>query len=174
MKRITILVILFATMFAIGCKKEETTPQPPVITFLEARLSRDNAAGVVKFEFFDENGDLGLRQEENTGEQDYNIFVDYYEKHNGEWVLKSPIIAPSLDQPDSTTIKYDTTYTHLRFPFIENEDGSPLTGDAVIDLFYNNGYIQPYADTFRYEIYIKDRAFQKSNTIVTSEIIAPQ
>lgn len=172
MKRTTILAILFSIIITSGCKKKEATPQPPVITFVEARLSRDNAGGVVKFEFFDENGDLGLRQEENTGEQDYNVFVDYYEKQNGVWILKSPIIAPSLDQPDSNQIKYDTTYTHLRFPFIENDDGSSLTGEAEIDLFYNN-FKQPFADTFRYEIYIKDRAFQKSNTIVTSEIIAP-
>jgi hypothetical protein len=64
----------------------------------------------------------------------------------------------------------DTTITNLRFPFLENEDGSSLTGEAQIELFYNN-FIQPLADTFRYEIYINDRAFQKSNTIVTEEMI---
>lgn len=172
MKRITILVILFTIIIALGCKKENKTPQPPVITFLEGGISADTSSSVVKFEFFDEDGDLGLRQEENTGEQAFNIFVDYYEKENGVWILKSPIVVPSADQPDPNVIVFDTTFTHLRFPFLENEDGSSLTGEAEILLFYNN-FIIPFADTFRYEIYIKDRALQKSNIIVTDEIIAP-
>lgn len=172
MKRTTILVILFAIVIAIGCKKEVTTPQPPVITFLDAQFSTDKSGSIVTFEFFDANGDLGLQQEENTGEQQYNIFVDYYEKENGAWILKSPIIAQIPDTDEPSGFRSDTTVTHLRFPFLENDDGSSLTGEARIELFYNN-YIQPLADTFRYEIYIKDRAFQKSNTIVTSEMIAP-
>jgi len=169
-KRTTILVILFAIVIAVGCKKENTTPQPPVITFLAAQFSADKSASIIKFEFFDANGDLGLQQEENNGEQQYNIFVDYYEKENGAWILKSPIIAqiPDLDEPSG--FRSDTTITNLRFPFLENEDGSSLTGEAQIELFYNN-FIQPLADTFRYEIYINDRAFQKSNTIVTEEMI---
>ena len=159
-------------MLAVGCKKEETTPQPPVITFLDAQFSNDNSASIVSFEFFDVNGDLGLQQEENTGDQQYNIFVDYYEKQNGVWILKSPIIAqiPDVDEPSG--FRSDTTITHLRFPFLENDDGSSLTGEARIELFYNN-FIQPLADTFKYDIYIQDRAFQKSNIITTKEMVAP-
>lgn len=172
MKRTTILVILFAIVISLGCKKENTTPQPPVITFVEAGFSANSSGSLVKFEFFDEDGDLGLHQEENQGEQQYNIFVDYYEKVNGVWILKSPILAPSTDQPDSNIIAYDTTFTHLRFPFLENNDGSSLTGEAEIELFYNN-YVLPFADTIKYEIYITDRAFQKSNMIVTDEMVVP-
>ena len=170
MKRTTILVILFAIVIAVGCKKEKTTPQPPIITFLNTQFSSDKSASLIKFEFFDANGDLGLQQEENKGEQQYNIFVDYYEKENGLWVLKSPIIAQIPDSDEPSGFRSDTTSTNLRFPFLENEDGSSLTGEAQIELFYNN-FIQPLADTFRYEIYIKDRAFQESNTIVTEEMI---
>jgi len=169
-KRITILVILFAIVIAVGCKKENTTPQPPVITFVAAQFSTDKSASLVKFEFFDANGDLGLRQEENNGEQQYNIFVDYYEKENGDWILKSPIIAQIPDLNEPSGFRFDTTITNLRFPFLENEDVSSLTGEAQIELFFNN-FIKPLADTFRYEIYINDRAFQKSNIIVTGEMI---
>ncbi len=161
MKRTTILVILFTIVIALGCKKENTTPQPPVITFIEAGISASSSASIVKFEFFDENGDLGLQQEENSGEQAFNIFVDYYEKENGVWVLKSPIVTFNF-----TENKFDTTDLHLRFPFLENEDGSSLTGEAQIDLLYDFT-----ADTFRYEIYINDRAFEKSNIITTSEMV---
>jgi hypothetical protein len=169
-KRTTILAILFAIVIAVSCKKENTTPQPPVITFLDAQFSADKSASIVSFEFFDEDGDLGLQQEENKGEQQYNVFVDYYEKENGLWILKSPIIAKIPDLNEPSGFRSDTTITHLRFPFLENNDGSSLTGEAQIELFYNN-FIQPLADTFRYEIYINDRAFQKSNTIITAEMV---
>ena len=172
MKRTTILAILFAIVIAVGCKKENTTPQPPAITFVDAQFSADKSASIVSFEFFDANGDLGLQQEENKGEQQFNIFVDYYEKEDGVWALKSPIIAAIPDADEPTGFRFDTTVTHLRFPFLENEDGSSLTGTARIELFYNN-FIQPLADTFRYEIYINDRAFQKSNIITTTEMIVP-
>ena len=170
MKSTAILVILFTIGIAFGCKKEVTDPQPPTITFIDAQLSNDKSASLVRFEFYDSNGDLGLQQEENEGEQQYNIFVDYYEKENGAWYLKSPIIVEVPDITAPSGVRFDTTITHLRFPFLENEDGSSLTGEAQVELFYNN-LIEPFADTFRYEIYIKDRAFQKSNAIVTSEII---
>ena len=153
-------------LIAVGCKKESSPPQPPIITFVSAEFNANKTASIIKFEFLDENGDLGLRQEENQGEQENNLFVDYYERINGEWVLKSPIITLSTIQPDPNTVKYDTTELNARFPFIENEDESALTGDAEIVLLYN-----PTIDTFRYEIYIKDRAFQKSNTLITPDMI---
>jgi len=169
-KRTSKIIILFALVITVGCKKEKTTPQPPIITFLDAQFSADKSASIVRFDFYDANGDLGLQQGENNGEQQYNIFVDYFEKENGIWILKSPIIAQIADQNQPTGFRSDTTITNLRFPFLENDDGSSLSGDAEIGLFYNN-YVLPLADTFRYEIYINDRAFQKSNTIVTSEMI---
>jgi len=160
-KRITILVILFAITLSIGCKKEETEPVPPVITFMDAHLSGDKSYSIVRFEFYDGDGDLGLTQEENTGDQEFNVFVDYYEKINGVWVLKSPVITWN-----TTEAKFDTTELHLRFPFLENESGRSLEGEAQIDLLYNFA-----ADTFRYDISIKDRTLHLSNVITTTELI---
>ena len=161
MQNITKLVILFALVFSFGCKKEDPEPTPPVITFTDSYLSATTPSAIVKFDFFDEDGDLGLYQDENTGEQEHNIIVDYYEKENGEWILKSPIITYNPFQDE-----YDTLGLNLRFLFVENEAQRTLQGDAVIDLLYNFN-----ADTFRYEIYIKDRAFHKSNVITTTDLI---
>ena len=161
MKRVSKLAILFTILLSIGCKKDEVEPVPPVITFLDAQLSADKTYSTVRFEFFDEDGDLGLKQEENAGENEFNLFVDYYEKINGAWVLKSPIITWN-----TTEAKYDTTELHLRLPFLENESGRSLEGETEIDLLYNFA-----ADTFRYDISLKDRALHLSNVITTSELI---
>ena len=70
------------------------------------------------------------------------------------------------DTDVTTEAKFDTTELHLRFPFLENESGRSLEGETKIDLLYDFN-----ADTFRYEISIKDRAFHLSNVITTSELI---
>ena len=150
-----------AIFFALGCKKEDPVPTPPEITFLDAGLAADGSYALVRFEFYDKDGDLGLKQDENQGEQQYNLFVDYYEKQNGNWVLKSPIITFNVAENN-----YDTTELHLRIPFIENEAKRALEGETEVKLLYDFN-----ADTIRYEMYITDRALHKSNKITTSDLI---
>lgn len=158
---VKIAIILVAIALIWSCKKKEVTPVPPTITFLDAQMADDNSYSIVRFEFYDEDGDLGLKQSENSGEQEFNLFVDYYEKINGAWVLKSPVITYN-----TTEAKYDTTDLHLRVPFIENESNVSLEGETEVQLLYNFN-----ADTFRYELVLRDRALQNSNRIVTSDII---
>lgn len=164
---VKIAIILFSFILIFGCKKKDPTPVPPTITFKEAYLSDDNSYSIIKFEFYDGDGDLGLKQDENTGEFEYNLYVDYYEKINGVWVLKSPIVRFDVDEQ-----KYDTTFLHTRIPFIENENKDALEGDMEVDLLFHPAlYSNPQADTIKYELTLLDRALQNSNTIITSELI---
>ena len=158
------IAIIFTFLLSWGCKKEQSAPVPPIITFLEANLSEDKTYSIVTFEFFDGDGDLGLRQNENGGNFEFNLFVDYYEKENGIWKLKSPVITWN-----SSENKYDTTELHLRVPFIENKTNEPLKGETRVELFFNTFAVP---DTFKYEITLKDRALNSSNTITSSDIIA--
>ena len=157
--KIAILIVSIALIYS--CKKKEVSPVPPVISFMDARMADDNSYSIVRFEFYDEDGDLGLKQSENTGAQEFNLYVDYYEKQNGAWVLMSPVITYN-----TTEAKYDTTDLHLRVPFIENEARVSLEGETEVQLLYNFN-----ADTFRYELVLQDRALQRSNRIVTSDIV---
>jgi hypothetical protein len=159
MQRVVKITILFALIFSFGCKKEDPTPMPPEITFIDAQISGDNSYSIINFEFFDADGDLGLYQEENTGEQEYNVFVDYYELNNGD------LVPPAWE--------YHTQYFHVRMPYIENEAKLSLQGDINVHLFFNNFKFAQTAklDTFRYEIYIKDRALHSSNVITTSDLV---
>jgi len=162
MQRLAKFVILFLIGFTFGCKKEDPTPMPPVIKFLEAGLSQDKTFAIVKFEFFDNDGDLGLKQNENQGDQEYNLFIDYYEKVNGVWELKSPVVTYN-----SGTNQYDTTYFHLRVPFIQNKEKKSLKGETYVNLIYNNFST---AESFKYQMVLKDRALTSSNKIETTEI----
>lgn len=162
MKRFTNLLILAAGLLIFGCQKEDPTPMPPVIKFMEAGLSQDGSYAIVKFEFFDNDGDLGLKQNENLGEQQYNLFVDYFEKQNGVWQKKSPVVTYN-----SGTNQYDTTFFHLRVPFIQNKEKKSLKGETYVKLLYNNFSV---ADTFKYEMILKDRALTSSNKIESSEL----
>ncbi|PCI99389.1 MAG: hypothetical protein COB15_04195 [Flavobacteriales bacterium] len=155
------ITILFTILFFVGCSKEDPEPAPPTITFLDARLSDDKLYSVIRFEFFDADGDLGLKQKDTIGEYDYNVLIDYYEKVNGVWVLKSPVITWNTAEA-----RYDTLELHLRFPFLENEAQRSLQGEIKLDLLFNFN-----ADTFRYDLHIKDRAFNTSNVITTTELI---
>lgn len=162
MQRLTNFVILFSFIFLSACKKDDPTPMPPVIKFVEAGLSSDGSYAVVKFEFFDNDGDLGLKQDESQGEQQYNLFIDYYEKQNGVWLLKSPVVTFN-----SGTNSYDTTVFHLRVPFIQNKEKQSLRGETYVKLIYN-----PFStnDTIRYDMVLKDRALHSSNKMETAEI----
>lgn len=155
------LIIIITLFLVFGCQKDDPTPVAPKITFIDGNLSSDGSFANVRFEFFDGDGDLGLKQFENTGEQAFNLFVDYYEKQNGIWVLKSPIITFNVREN-----KFDTTELNFRIPFIENDAKNALEGETEVKLLFDFN-----VDTFRYEMYIKDRALQKSNTIVTSDFV---
>jgi len=161
MKLFVKIAILFSILFVFACKKNNPAPVAPIITFLNAGLSADRSFSIVKFGFYDGDGDLGLKQNENTGQQKTNLLVDYYEKINGNWVLKSPIISWN-----SSTNKYDTTDLNLRVPFIKNDVNKALQGETTVNLLYNFN-----ADTIKYELTLIDRALHHSNKIATSEII---
>lgn len=161
LRAVKIVILSALVIISFSCKKEDPTPVPPIIKFLDAQFSPDKTYTVVRFEFYDEDGDLGLKQEENTGDQEFNLFIDYYEKQNGKWELITPLIIYN-----NTTSNFDTTELHLRIPFIENESKVALEGETEVKLLYNFN-----ADTFRYEMFLKDRALQSSNVITTTDLI---
>lgn len=164
------ILFLFTALIVFGCKKKEVKPVAPSISHKESRVITTNdgvSYARVTFKFYDGDGDLGYKQEENQGEYKYNIYVDYYEKVNGNWELKSPVITYNF-----VDNKYDTMELHSRMPYIPNPTNNSLEGEMSVNLFYNN-FIGGSGDLFRYEIYITDRAFHESNTIRSSNLAKP-
>lgn len=158
-----ILIILFIAIYS--CKKPESYSEIPEITFKEVRIkdtidALDNTIRRVSLVFYviDGDGDVGLDSSETYPPYDstsvyyHNLFITEFEKKNGVF---EPI---DLEIP-----------LYFRIPYVVQEGkNKTLKADIIIDLDYLK---PPVYDTIKYDFYIFDRAFHKSNTASSSDII---
>ena len=146
------LILSLAPLILVSCKKDDTFPVTPEITFVSlvkyVSVSNNDSLELT-FEFTDGDGDIGS-PESNTSSRD--IFAKLFELKNGVFV-EANLAAP---------LEY-------RMPYLEpSGNNKSLKGTVKINIDYN--ILQPN-DTIRYELFIKDRAGRSSNTITTSTII---
>ena len=151
--KLQFIVLMAALAIGIGCKREDTYPITPEITFKSLdkfqNISNTDSLELV-FSFTDGDGDIGTIKLDSVNR---DIFVKIFEMKNGSFVEFTNLIAP---------LEYNLPYLEPR------GNNNSLKGDIKINIEYN--VIQPN-DTIRYELYIKDRARHESNTITTSAII---
>jgi len=166
--KIGFISILSIILLLLSCSKKEDYPDVPHIVY-ESFIKIHNfqnidEKGILEFSFTDGDGDIGLYSWETSPPYEYNLFITYFEKQNGEF--KEVILTYYND----STQQYDTNYYHSRIPII-NRTGEvkALKGKIEIELFINN-YFSDF-DTIRFDAYIMDRALNESNTITTPEII---
>jgi hypothetical protein len=151
------LSIIALSLFLMpGCQKDDNLPVIPEISFKSLLKYSSQNAGidslVLTFAFEDGDGDIGSPDSDTISR---DIFVTLFEKQNGTFV---PIVFS------------DTLLLTYRMPYLEpSGNNSSLVGDVVIS--YLGYLIGVPNDTVRYEIYIRDRAGHRSNTITTSEIV---
>jgi len=142
-----------AILFLISCSKEETYPKIPEITFKSLKLLQNvalNDSVILIFSFTDGDGDIGSPKLDTVSR---DVFIKFYEMKDGVFV--------PFDDPFGAF--------NYRVPFlIPRGNNNSLKGDILINVDYNP--LQPN-DTVKYEVYLRDRAGHKSNTIVTSTII---
>lgn len=149
----TSLLAMLTSLFFSGCKEENTYPATPVIEFVSLTkyesVSQLDSLELV-FSFTDGNGDVGTPDIDTVNR---DVFVKFFEMKNGVFVEFTDLAAP---------LEY-------KIPFLfPRGNNTSLVGEIKINVEYN--YIQPN-DTIRYELYMKDRARNKSNTITTSTIV---
>ena len=153
------------TAFLIGgllftaCKKREQYSNIPEISYksfekIPNSTNVDDKA-FLTISFTDGDGDIGLKSEDTLppynvgGNYYYNYFIDYYELQGDSFV--------KIDLPISN---------NSRIPFVEpNLAELGVRGEIEIELYINN--IMSNADSIRYELYILDRALNKSNVVTT-------
>jgi hypothetical protein len=149
-------------LFVAGCKKFETYPPEPIIEFISLTkipntLNIDDK-GILKIGFTDGDGDIGLGQGDTLspfnpgGAYYYNFFIFYYEKQHGTYVkfISNPPV-------------------HSRIPpVVSDVSDRGIKGEIEIEVEINN-FFSPY-DTIQFEMYIYDRALNKSNVIRTPDI----
>lgn len=154
-KQAIILIFFSMTIALTACLKKETASPVPLIEFKDFQANKDTANLFINFT--DGDGDIGLTQNDTVAPNNYNCFITYFEKQKGIWVKKQ--------------LPFDFNY---RIPVI-NTSSKKKTIKGEIKIAIKPYYYDPFSkyDTIKYEIYIVDKALNKSNVITTREIITP-
>ncbi|OFX42418.1 MAG: hypothetical protein A2046_13410 [Bacteroidetes bacterium GWA2_30_7] len=156
-------MILFLAIYS--CKKPEQYSEIPEISFKNINIENtydtlDNQIKRVILTFYviDGDGDIGLDTSEHYPPYDtssvyyHNLFITESEKKNG------------IYEPIDLTVPL-----YYRIPYIVQKGKNPtLKADIIIKIDYS---IPSLYDTIKYDFFIYDRAFHKSNTVSTSDII---
>lgn len=170
MKRIHVVTLLFiAGMVFWGCKKEETLPIEPSITFKDFKILGNDSAQIT-ITFQDGDGDIGLAQDDtvaphNPGSKYYhNFFMRYYYQDS------AGAFKPYLAYLNNDTI-LDTLDYNYRIPYLTQQDQKEsLTGDIIVTLYPFTLYHIPGHQIIRYEVNIVDRELHESNKVETTDI----
>lgn len=142
------------SIILVGCRPNQCNEDIPVIEFSEFQQFDDNSATLI-ITFKDCDGDIGLNQADSVDPYIYNLFMEYYEKQNGEWVHLTPLVP-----------------YYYRIPVLYDGTDDAVEGDIEVKMA---SYYNPHSDfdTIKYEIHIIDRALNESNIVETNEIITP-
>lgn len=156
----TFLYIFFISitffLFASSCQKKESYPLEPIIAFNSFQIYKDSA--VLSLDFTDGDGDIGLTSSDVSKPYDSNLFLTYYEKQKG--------VFKKIDLP---------LPFNYRIPII-NKSSKEKSLKGTISVNITPTFYNPFSkfDTLRFDVNIKDRTLNLSNTISTPEVVRPQ
>jgi hypothetical protein len=173
--KISFILSILAVLAVISCRRIEEFPPEPVITFMEFEKifnATDSIydRGILKFEFTDGDGDLGLAKSDtfppfNPGSKYYyNLIIDYYEVRNG---VETPVY---LTFYNAVTEEFDTVYLSARIPLLTPRGSNKSLSGDIHDTIFIYNYNSDF-DTLFLEFYIVDRALHESNTERTPYIV---
>lgn len=165
MKKVSGFIILAAICSLIGCYKETTFDVKPAIEFktLKKEIRIDQFAGskkdsvILTINFQDGDGDLGLNEKEKTAAElknDFNYIIRIFRKKKGVFTEYIP----------------DVSYSGY-FPRLKT-DGKigPIEGTIDYSIDFPHPFT-PVKDSLKFQITIKDRAGNISNTTESSVIV---
>jgi hypothetical protein len=164
------IVIVFLSMCLISCIKTVTFPNEPFIEYLSFESLSDS--GKLTFSFTDGDGDIGLDQNfflppYNTGSfYYYNLYINYYELMDGQWVR-------GRADPNGENFFGDSiTYPFRIENITPNGQNLAIQGDIeiVLEPFYFN-FNSNHADSIRFSILLIDRSLNHSNVIFSPTIV---
>lgn len=159
---------IFVLLLILGsCVKREEFPIEPYIEFKDFYLTIDTIenkrTGHIVFNFTDGDGDIGLSPSDTLypyqygGAYYYNFFMKFYKQENNEFV-EFP-----LDPPFNG-----------RIPIVNpDEYAQNLKGEIIMDIDASGLYFAFGNNPFKFQIYILDRAHNKSNEMMSPAIILP-
>jgi hypothetical protein len=157
--------LLLAAIVFSGCYKEPEFPETPTIEFqdISKAIRIDQFSGAnkdsvtISLKFQDGDGDLGLNSEEISSAQlneDYNYVVRVFRKVRGNLVEFKPFIP----------------YSGFFFRLKKDDKPGPIEGTLDYSIDFPHPFT-PKRDSVQFQIFLKDRAGNISNTIETETIV---
>lgn len=154
--RTTKVIAALACVIALlaGCRPAESFPEEPRLTYKSFDVFSDSASVTVSFT--DGDGDIGLDPSDSAPPYDtasawyFNLFLEYQELRNGEWMT------PTLILPFNYRIPRIT-------PTGQNK---ALEGDISVAV-KPWPIAPPPFDTVRFKVTLVDRALHVSNVVTT-------
>ena len=173
--KISLILTILVALAVISCRRAEEFPPEPVISFLDfEKIFNETDSvydqGILKFEFTDGDGDLGLAKMDtfppfNPGSKYYyNLIIDYYEVRNG---VETPVY---LTFYNAVTEKFDTVYLSARIPLLTPKGSNKALSGEIHDTVFIYNYYSDF-DTLFLKFMIVDRALHESNTERTPYIV---
>jgi hypothetical protein len=154
-------LILFGISFLFcGCLERENFPDEPRL--LSGRLDVEGTAGTMVLGFTDGDGNFGLEEGDTTGSFEpcirrWNLFAEYYEKQNGQWVW-IPIDPCDGPDPDSDVAFYYVV------PWAK-PTGQDQTQEGEIRIDMPLWNLPSEFDTVMFKVKIVDRDLNESNVV---------
>jgi len=153
------IIVLVCIFISDACQKAVSYPAVPKIDFKSCQISdaRDTLGNPIKdveilLGFVDGDGDLF-----SSDTAFKSLILTFYNKVNGVFI----------QIPDS--VLYSSPKVYLGYSSVMDRNGQNKTQKGTIKYDYSFYYPMPY-DTVELELYLKDLAGNKSNTIKTPEI----
>ena len=165
MKKVSVLIVFSVMALVTACYKEISFDVIPYIEFSDLRkeIRLDQFSGskkdsvILTIKFQDGDGDLGLNEEEKKAaveKQDFNYIIRIFRKKNGVF----------------TEVPQEVPYSGF-FPRLKSDNKKgPIEGKLDYSLVYFQDFT-PKKDSLKYQITIKDRSGNVSNTIESKVIV---
>jgi hypothetical protein len=154
-------------MFLLACVKTEQVSPVPQVDFKSFQLvdsidllGNHIKIGELEFSFIDGDADFGLETAYDSTRPDsenYNIFLFPYEKIDTFYI---PVVPDSGHPPPFYRVERADALDRVG-------QNKTIRGTVTLKIGY---YPVPEFDTMRYDFYIIDRAFHKSNIESTPDI----
>ena len=165
MKKVSVFIIFGVMALLSGCYKETTFDVTPSIAFKELRkeIRIDAFTGskkdslILTIDFQDGDGDLGVNEKEKAAAEvksDYNYIIRLFRKKKGVFTEFIP------------AVPYSGFFPRLK------SDGKlgPIEGTLDYSVDFPHPFT-PKKDSLKFQVIIKDRAGNISNTAESSLII---
>jgi len=161
------LILLSTLLFWFSsCVEKQVYPDIPSLefkTFIKmTHPAGYDSVGIIVLTYTDGDGDLGLDKKDTTS---YNFFVTYYKMNNG-------VLSPgTIFNPVTQT--YDTIFFNNRFYDLAPPDYIGWIKGEIEDTIrpLYDPRSSKSRDTIMFQIYMTDRAGNKSNIVETPIIV---